>query len=132
MWAAVVLIAAGFVAPWVHGTTYAGHEFTVGGLDPGSGGPLVLTCAAGAAVALMMGWQPLARVCAAAAVALTALAMYQLPGSLPVAEAEITYGALLALIGSVALVIVATSVSPPAAAQRRGPEAVRTGGGTRG
>src|SRR5262245_37077810 len=99
MWAPVVLIAAGFVAPWVQGTTYAGQAFTVGGLDPGSGGPWVLTCATGAAITLVIGWRVLASVCAAAAVVISALVIYELPGSLPAAEAEIAYGAVLALIG---------------------------------
>jgi hypothetical protein len=97
----VVLMALGCAAPWAYTREVASGTTSVGGLEHGAWIVLGLSVLLGL---LILGSRLLVALCALAAAAWTALVMYELLGTLLVGaiyQADIAWGAYLALLGSV-------------------------------
>ncbi len=102
----------GALGPWAHAQTPAG-DVPASGL--GHGAAMVLACAALAALMLVLGHRVIAALCAAAALAWTALVMFTLPGSLldgPARQADLAWGSYLALLGALILLAGAVPRAP--------------------
>jgi hypothetical protein len=102
----VLLLAFACFAPWTEVTTFRGESIVVGAMNEYSGGAqLVLLCAAGAALGLLVRARWLTRTCAIAAAVLSVVVMYQSPGTMLQLgyEAHATWGGFLAFASSVSL-----------------------------
>jgi len=109
----VVLMALGCAAPWASTREVASGTTLVGGLEHGAWIVLGLSVLLG--LLILLGSRLLVALCALAAAAWTALVMYELPGTLLVGaiyQAEIAWGAYLALLGSVIVVGAAALPAP--------------------
>lgn len=119
----VALMLAGCVAPWAHTQAASAGARSVGGL--GHGGASEHEGSVGAGLLVLLGRPMLAALCALAGAIGTALAMYELPGTLTagaaIYQADVAWGAYLVLLGSViafgvtALRIVSRGDRPPLA-----------------
>jgi len=105
---AVVALASAAVMPWAYATTDAGIV-SVSGMPYGAAEILVLSGVA--AILILAGRARAAGYVAVTAVAFSVLRLYYFPGSLEygdVWDAELTAGPVLAVLGTVMLVLAAT------------------------
>jgi hypothetical protein len=112
-WVSVLLLAAACFAPWTEVTTFRDESLMFGAMNEyTNGAQYLLICAVGAAAGLVVRRRWLTSSCAAAAVLLTALIMYEAPGTMLQLgyEAHVTWGAYLALASSLVLLAVGRPV----------------------
>ncbi len=121
-WISVLLLGVACFAPWTEVTTFRGESLLIGAMNEfTTGGMYLLACVIGAAVGLLGHWRWITSTCAAVAVMLTVLMMYGLPGTMMQIgyQANVTWGAFLALVSSLSLMVLERpAVRMPAAFAR--------------
>src|SRR4051812_46912457 len=112
-WCSWLCVMAACFAPWTEVTTFQNQTLTFGLWNEYTGGGIyLLVCAVGAGVGLLARRRGLTLAGAMLALALGLLLAYDAPGTLLQLgdQAQLTWGAFMALAGSFALVLVGGSV----------------------
>jgi hypothetical protein len=114
------MMALGAIGPWAHAQTWSSGAVSVSGFGHGAG--VVLACSALVAVTLLAGLPLGAALLGVVSASWTALVMYELPGTLTSGwawEAEIAWGAQVALVGALIVLVTAVPAMRAATPARR-------------